>query len=338
MKTAAMLVITAAYLSLPSLPRADAGDATEGINNCQQTAPCRYEPSGEIEKKYYARGPWSDVIVSETETPCDSKGNKCLLIYPTNLGANGFKHPIVAYGNGTNANPMEAAYFLKHLASWGFTVVASEDKQTLPGTTILDSIKFLIAANSDRSSLFLNRLDVSEIGAAGYSQGAFGVISAMLKSPGLIKTAIAIELPKRAWCNPACPEPDVRRLTQGSIFFIDGSEDPISPPTQPPGTAGEQSIDAYYNAVPDHVMRVKGTLIGPSHNDIAGQPDCAPAAGPGCVTGVYGYLGYPTAWLMDQLQGNGDAHGAFAQDTGEIFKKPAPLALRNWEYMASNIH
>jgi hypothetical protein len=330
MRVIAALAIMTVCQSLTAL--------AQSPRSCLQAGSCRYEPYGEIEKKYYNGGPWKDVTVSETVKPCDSAGNQCLLIYPTNLGANGFKHPIVAYGNGTNANPIEAAYFLRHLASWGFAVVASKDKQTLPGITILDSIKFLIAANSDPNSIFLNKLDTGQIGAAGYSQGAFGVMSAMIKSPGLIKTIIAIELPAKSWCDPACPEPDVRRLTQGSIFFVTGSNDPISHSTQPPGLPGDQSIEAYYNAVPENLMKAKGTLIGPSHNDISGQPDCAAASGSACVVGVYGYLGYPTAWLMYQLQGDGYARGAFVQETGEIFQGPAPPAFANWDYVASNIH
>jgi len=327
MKMIAALVTMALSLSF-TLPLANAGPLKQFSS---------YEPNGEIERKYYAAGPWKDVTVGKTEKPCDSAGNKCILVYPTNLGANGLKHPIVAYGNGTNAHPTEAAYFLKHLASWGFAVIASEDKQTLPGITILDSVKFMIAANGDPESIFLNKLDVSQIGATGYSQGAFGVISAMIKSPGLIKTAIAIALPKRSWCNPSCPDPDLRNLTQGSIFFVTGSGDPISPPAQPPGSSSEQSIEAYYNAVPDNLMKLKGTLTGASHNDIAGQPDCAAAMGSGCVIGVYGYLGYPAAWLMYELQGDAYARGAFVQETGEMFKGPVHPASRNWDHVASNI-
>jgi hypothetical protein len=329
MKTIATLAIVAACLSVPALYQTDAGRLRQLLS---------YKPNGEIERKYYAAGPWEDVTVGETDKPCDSAGNRCILVYPTNLGTNGFKHPIVAYGNGTNANPIETAYFLKHLASWGFAVVASEDKQTLPGITILDSVKFLIAANSDPGSIFLNKLDVSQIGAVGYSQGAFGVISAMIKFPGLIKTIIAIELPAKSWCKPACPNPDVRHLTQGSIFFVTGSADPISPPTQSPGSPGDQSIEAYYDAVPDKLMKLKGTLIGPSHNDISGQPDCAKATGSACVIGVYGYLGYPTAWLMYRLQGDSYARGAFIQETGEMFKGPPQPAARNWDHVDSNIH
>jgi hypothetical protein len=47
---------------------------------------------------------------------------------------------------------------------------------------------------------------------------------------------------------------------------------------------------------------------------------------------VYGYLGYPTAWFMDRLQGDAFAHGAFINGTGEMFSETA-----NWELVASNI-
>src|SRR6202022_617936 len=90
---------------------------------------------------------------------------------------------------------------------------------------------------------------------------------------------------------------DTKHLTAGSVFFIDGSNDiPISPPTQNLGFPGEQSIAAYYSAVPNSVPKLKGTLIGPGHPDVQGQPDCSKAP-LGCVNGVYGYLGYPTAWF-----------------------------------------
>ena len=287
-------------------------------------------PTGTIEKKYYAPGSWA-VTVQSGGACCDSKGNKYDLYYPTTLGAGGFKHPILTWGNGSFGKPSQVAYLLNHMASWGFVVIASEDPMTGSGQTILDAAKFLVSANSNSASIFFNKLDVSEIGAFGHSQGAGGAINALIKSGGLIKTVIPIELPAQIWCAfPPCL--DTSSLTTGSVFFIDGSLDiPISPPTQPPGTTGEQSIEAYYNAVPNSAAKVKGTLIGPSHNDVTGQPDCKTAVQP-CVKGVYGYLGYPTAWMMYQLQNDNYAHGAFTSGTGEMFSQPL-----NWKLVASNI-
>lgn len=289
-------------------------------------------PTKPIELKYYATGPWA-VTVNTGGFCCDSGNNKFDLYYPTNLGANGFMHPILTWGNGTLGSASQVDFFLRHLASWGFVVIATEDQFTGPGQTILDAAKFLVHANSDSASLFFHKLNVTQIGAVGVSQGAGGAGNALIKSAGLIKTAMPIELPARIWCTLGtnCFEP--ASLPGGSsVFFIDGSADiPISPPTQSPQTPGEQSVEAFYNATPNSVRKLKGTLLGPSHSDISGQPDCSHAQFP-CINGVYGYLGYPTAWFMDQLQGDAYAHGAFVNGTGEMFSE-----TQNWEFVASNI-
>ena len=219
------------------------------------------------------------------------------------------------------------------MASWGFVVIATEDSQTGVGQTILDdAANYLVRANGDAASPFFHKLNVSQIGAFGHSQGAGGAGNAFIKSAGLIKTVVPIALPARVWCTLGTNCFDPANLTPGSVFFIDGSSDfPISPPTQSPQTPGEQSVEAFYNATPNSVRKVKGTLIGPNHNDITGQPDCSHAQFP-CVNGVYGYLGYPTAWFMDQLQGDSFAHLAFVNGTGEMFSETT-----NWEFVASNI-
>jgi len=287
-------------------------------------------PTGTIELKYYAPGPWQ-VTVSTGGACCDSSGNKFDLYYPANLGANGFLHPILTWGNGTNSTAIHCDYFLRHMASWGFVVIATEDQNTGPGQTILDAANFLVNAASDAASIFFNKLNVSQIGSFGHSQGATGAINALIKSGGSISTVIPIELPSQIWCSSAANCVDTANMTSGSIFFVDGSNDPISPPTQPPLIPGEQSIAAYYDAVPNTIPKAKGTLIGPSHNDIQGQPGCTITIF-GCINGVYGYLGYPTAWFMDRLQGDAFAHGAFVKNTGEMFSQ-----TKNWVFVASNI-
>jgi hypothetical protein len=287
-------------------------------------------PTGTIEQQFYANGTWA-VTVQTGSVCCDSLGNKFDLYYPTNLGANGFKHPIITWGNGTFGKASDCDYFLKHMASWGFVIIATEDQNTGVGQTILDAANFLIAANSIPGNMFQNKLDVTNIGAVGGSQGATGAINAVIKSGGTIKTVIPIELPAQIWCSTPLNCVDTSNLTTGSVFFVDGSLDPISPPNQAASATGEQSVAAYYNAVPAGVAKLKGTLIGPTHNDVTGQPDCKKAKQP-CIFGVYGYLGYPTAWMMDRLQGNASAHAAFVSGTGEMFAQ-----TKNWEFVASNI-
>lgn len=288
-------------------------------------------PTKPIELHYYAAGPWAVSVAIGAEC-CDSAGDKFDLYYPTNLGQNGFHHPILTWGNGTNSLSGNYTFFLKHMASWGFVIIAAQDKNSGAGQTILDGANFLIAANSNSASIFFNKLDVTQVGSFGHSQGATGALNALIKSLGTIKTVMPIELPGQQFCGNPLNCADTSHLSQGSIFLLDGSLDfPISPPTQLASATGLQSIFAYYNATPAGIVKVKGSLNGPTHCDVQGVPNCTPTTVP-CFLGVYGYLGYPTAWMMFQLQNDNFAHGAFVNGTGEMFSE-----TKNWQLVASTV-
>jgi hypothetical protein len=288
-------------------------------------------PTGKIERKYYAPGPWA-VTIRVGGACCDSAVHKFDLYYPTHLGANGVRHASATWGNGSFGRSANYRFFLKHIAGWGIVVIATQDSFTGAGQTILDGAQFLLKANTDPKSIFYRKLNPGQVGAFGHSQGAGGAINAMIRSAGAIKTVIPIELPSRIWCTLGtnCAEP--RNLVSGSIFLIDGSADAISPPTQPSWVSGEQSIAADYDAVPNSILKLKAALKRVNHNDISGQPSCVQNEWL-CANGVYGYLGYLTAWMMAELRGDNYAKSAFVDSTGEIFSQ-----TRNWENVASNVH
>jgi len=277
-----------------------------------------YHPAGAIEAKYAQPGP-SAVSSQLGFGCCDSTGAKYDIWYPTDLGA--VRHPIITWGDGTSAVPHQYNYLLQHLASWGFVVIATENQNTGSGADIAGAAKYLIDRAADPASIFHNRLNTDAIGAMGHSQGATGVLNAMMNSGGVIKTAIPIELPIQALCFDAVRCADTGKLRSGSVFFVNGSNDVFISPSDPLLAAlpGLQSDRQYYNATPASVTRAWGTLNGSNHNDIQGQPDCAGASFP-CTTGVYGYLGYPTAWMMAQLQGDETARAAFTPGSGEFYR------------------
>jgi hypothetical protein len=304
-----------------------------------QAAQLPNSPTLPIEQKYYAPGPWA--VTTVKAVGCNPSGAKCDLWYPTNLGQNGFRHPIITWGNGTDAVPSQYSFLLSHLASWGFVVVASENVNTGTGQEILDAARWMAGQNDQAASIFSHVLAPTRVGAIGHSQGASGVLNAMIKSNGLITTAVPIELPAQVYCfNTPARCTDTRNLRGGAIFLVNGSADVlVSPSTQnqPWQQIGLQSNSAYYEAAPASVATVWGTLKGPDHNDVQGQPGCASANPPinppwSCVNGVYGYLGYPTAWMMDRLHGDGYAHQAFIRGTGEMAHETT-----NWSNQVSNI-
>lgn len=288
-------------------------------------------PTQPIETKYYAAGP-NAVSTRTGKDCCDSNNDSFDIWYPTNL-ADG-KHPVIVWSDGTSAVPSQYAYLLNHLASWGFVVIAPHSSSTGSGQYSIDAANFIVKANSDASSPFHGAIDTGNIGAMGHSQGASGALNALAHSNGLIKTAVTAELPSQSLCSSQTTCADSRQLSSGSIFYINGSLDiAISPSTQllPWQSAGLQSQQAFYQATPASVSKVWGTLAGPNHNDIQGQPDCAKASIP-CTNGVYGYLGYPTAWFMAQLKGDSAARAAFVSNSGEFFKETT-----NWSNQNSSI-
>lgn len=298
------------------------------------TACCRPNiPTGTLEIKYFALGP-SAVIHTPLMLCCDSKNNAIDVFYPADLDQSGSPpRPVLTWGNGSFGNPDGVKYFLTHLASWGFVIVATRDSMTGNGHTLLDALDLLRREELRPSSVFHNHLALNKIGALGHSQGAGGALNATIDSGGTILTVVTIEPPAHKWCLAnlqTCP--DARKLTSGSVFFVDGSEDTlISPPTQPASVPGQESVAGFYAAVPTVVDKLKATLLRANHNDIAGRPKC-PVGQIDCCVGVNGYLGYITAWLVDRLQGDASAHAAFVQGTGELFSQTT-----NWEYVASNI-
>lgn len=324
MKIAAGWMSSAASLTLPALL---------ALAGCAHSD----DPTGVIERNYSADGTARPAFSHVPETCFTHGGLPIDIYYPADIATNNAKRPVVTWGNGTAGSSTNVKYFLNHLATWGFVVVATEDGFTGNGDSILAALDQVIdAGNSNSSCPFYNKLDASHIAAVGHSQGAGGAIRAMIKSwqppHNRISTAIPIELPGQQFCFCAANDVlDAASITQGSVFFVDGSLDPVSPPTQAPSVTGEQSIAAFYDAVPAAVPKLKGTLLWASHNDITGQPQCSGTM-LFCDIGVTGYLGYPTAWLAYQLGIDPSAKAAFVSGSGEMFQQTG-----HWQYVASNL-
>jgi pimeloyl-ACP methyl ester carboxylesterase len=242
-----------------------------------------------IEARYQGDGPWT---VTTSVVNDDSGAPIYDLFYPAHLGQGGVRHPIITWGNGSFAVPTQYLGLLNHLASWGFVIVASTSTTTAKGTEMLAGARYMVARNNDPASVFYRKLDVSQIGAVGHSQGAGGTVNATNKSNGLIKTAVPISLPAPMWVGPG----DDYHPSQlaASVFFLGGSDDVV--------IAGPSTLTGYYNSVPGQAA--VAVLKGAGHNTIQGSGG--------------NYLGYVTAWLRYQLAGDAAASAAFVGAAPEI--------------------
>ncbi|MGF6882823.1 pimeloyl-ACP methyl ester carboxylesterase [Nocardia sp. GAS34] len=293
-----------------------------------QAAPA-YQPAGPVEATYHAAGPHPVARRAGTDC-CSSTGDAYDIWYPADLGASGTRRPIITWGDGTMAHPREYDFLLAHLASWGFVVIAPDLTSTGTGAQMLDGVSYLTRQNSDPASVFYRKLDTGAIGAMGHSQGGLGTLNAAAHSNDLVKTAVTIEMPSQSLCSslpPLIPGKNVcdipTKLISSSVLLISGTADPI--PSS--GTSG--GMQGVYDALPASIPKARAALINASHNDIQGQPGCTNL---GCNDGVDGYLGYLTAWFLDQLRGDTRAHSIFVSGTGE-FQHNA-----HWTDQQSNIH
>lgn len=117
-------------------------------------------------------GPYPAVMVS------DSRLDTHTLFRPANLSVFGKKNklPIIAWGNGACANsPWEHVNFLSEVASHGFLVIAIGHMPRTGGRStssqLTDAIDWAIASNSDKTSPYYGKIDITKIAVSGMSCG-----------------------------------------------------------------------------------------------------------------------------------------------------------------------
>jgi len=97
------------------------------------------------------------------------------LFRPEVLGESGRCHPVVTWGNGTGSRPSLYGVFLRHLASHGFVVIASDSPNVASGDPppMVAGVRWVIEQNDDPTSALYRKIDVTHVGATGHSQGGF---------------------------------------------------------------------------------------------------------------------------------------------------------------------
>jgi len=240
-----------------------------------------------------------------TEQITDAAGAATHEVFrPADLGADGTRHPIVTWGNGSGATPSSYAALLRHLASWGFVVVVSTSTQTGTGEEILAGVRWLVEQDGDPASAYFGALDTTAVAAVGHSQGAGGSVRAAVHGDGLITTVVPIQLPAQIWVSPG-DEYDVSQLRVPVLFLGGGLDLIISAPW---------TLRAYYDQVPGPAAL--GVRAWAGHLAPTGDGD--------------GFRGYLTAWLRYRLAGDAEAAAAFAGPDPELLRNPA------WQWQATN--
>ena len=151
---------------------------------------------------YSAVGPFADAKMFTSVGP----NNDYTLFRPdTSLGQNGFKHPIVAWGNGISTTPDMYQKTLPLIASHGFVIIACNDTQA-EEPCLSAGLDWLVAQNT-ASGPMQGKLDTSREAAVGYSWGGGAAVDTSVR-PNIKATVSLHGMPPRqsgTWSNIHAP-------------------------------------------------------------------------------------------------------------------------------------
>lgn len=139
------------------------------------------------------------------------------LFRPADLAESGRCHPVITWGNGTGSSPSLYGVLLRHLASHGFIVIASDSPNVADGDPppMVAGVTWLLEQNEDPSSPFYGRIDAAHVGATGHSQGGFAT-SAAAGDDSITTMA------------PLCGASRQRNLHGPAFIFCGGGDDVVT--------------------------------------------------------------------------------------------------------------
>lgn len=261
----------------------------------------KVETGGEIEAAYLAS--WS-FEVSVYEEPVLQVFKKYVIYYPAELETSEKQYPVIVICNGSGTPISKYPTVPKHYASWGFIVIGTEEEHAWNGFGAEMSVRHLQRLNDNeqieegKENIFYQKIDLSNVGIVGHSQGGVGVLNAITAQPhkDTYKAAVSLSPTNKELARALEWDYDAT-LVNVPILLISGAgggDDWV--------VTGEQ-LESIYSDIPDHkIMARRSNTV---HNEVLYAPD-----------------GYVTAWFMWQLQGDQNAAKAFAGGKAEILVNP----------------
>ena len=269
-----------------------------------------------LEQKYTAMG--SNEVSFVEYNAEDSKIGRYRIWYPTTMENSLDKYPLVIMANGTGIPSSKYEAIFEHLASWGFIVAGNEDHESWNGYSSSKTLGFLIKCNENSESIFYSKIDTSNIGIAGHSQGGVGAINAVTaQDNGSLYTAIYTASTTHIVLAEALKwSYDVSKInipyfmTAGTLKAdagdgIEGSSNV--------GIAPLSSLKENYEKIEGDVAKILARRVNTDHGEMLAKAD-----------------GYMTAWFMYLLKGETEAEKVFIGDSAEI------LSNSNWQDLQKN--
>ncbi|MDH5672895.1 MAG: hypothetical protein OEZ06_12145 [Myxococcales bacterium] len=171
-----------------SMPSAANTDGTEAPQDSPSTTPeqpstaATADPTGRIlppVDSVDADGPFAVSI--------DENADNSWVFHPTDLGADGMRHPLFVWGTGAGAVPSQYVDHFSRMASHGFVIIAPTPAQ-LSSADLAQALDWILAENERMGSPYYQSIDVDRIGMGGHSQGSVATFDLEATEDRLVTT------------------------------------------------------------------------------------------------------------------------------------------------------
>ncbi len=276
----------------------------------------QFQPDSELEEKYAGLG---DYEVSGMAAKSGDKAiGKIRIWYPSEMEDRQDKYPLILVVNGSNTAALNYEPYFERLASWGFVVVGNDDRQAGTGISTSLTLDYMLEQNQNSYSLFYEKIDVQNIGIAGYSQGGAGAVRAVTEceNSGRYKTiftgSAAHSYLAQMWGGYDASKVSIPWFMAAASGTSDDTR-ATDAATEWLGVAPLSSLVGNYDAMPDNVFKLRARVAGAEHAEMQMKTD-----------------GYMTAWMLYQLQGDEEAGKALTGENAEILRNA------NWQDIEKN--
>lgn len=197
---------------------------------------------------------WTSVILNR-----DGRNLNSIIYYPSYLEGSGAQidtsngpYPVIAFGHGFAMQNSNYISLFKHLASYGYIVIAPQFPDVVHlqlAYDLLFCVNYIKNQNTNPASIFFRLVDVTKVGLSGHSMGG----GASLLAAANDSTITVVAPLAAAETNPSAIS--VMNKIKSAVYLITAQNDGITPPQN-------HQIPMYNNALPIKGMPI---LKGANH-------------------------------------------------------------------------
>lgn len=302
-----ILIFIAFFVAINHINRKNNQMKTDYYRDFKSTAP--------LEQKYSQQGPYE---VSNQDFPSEDLAIGSLKFwYPRDLENSEEKLPVIIAVNASNVPASRYEPWFSRLSSWGFAVIGNEDPQAGTGETASLTLDYIL--NLPERHPLQDKLDLTRIGLAGFSQGGAGALAAVteFENGKHFSTVFTGSAAYPVLADNMGWKYDLTKINI-PIFMTAGTgksddRNVSDPKTEYAGVAPLSSLREGYASIPNTNFKVIARAAGAEHEEMLKRCD-----------------GYLTAWMLYQLNNDQEAGKVFIGSDAEL------LQNSNWTDVEKN--